>query len=109
MKTETLLKVLNNQVALCMSRLCAKNNEYGNESDALYHFTRAAELHKTSSEDIALKYATKHLISVISLVEQSTRNEMLYKSFVDEKMGDLVCYLLLIWAMLSDKAVDDYV
>lgn len=80
-----------------------KAKEYATE-DRLHNFKIAARILNTSPEKALLGMAMKHAVSVLDLIEG--RN--LEQHIVDEKVGDLINYCILLEAMLL-KGCEDYV
>jgi hypothetical protein len=81
------------------SRLVVKNQEYAHNSDVFRNFSTGISLQNTP-EGVAWEYMTKHLQWLKDTIkEQKTPNA----EQVDEKIIDIVNYLLIIRAMYEDK------
>jgi hypothetical protein len=81
------------------SRLVVKNQEYAHNSDVFRNFNTGISLQNTP-EGVAWEYMTKHLQWLKDTIkEQKTPN----MEQVDEKIIDIVNYLLIIRAMYEDK------
>jgi hypothetical protein len=80
--------------------LGSKAKEYCRNEDRLYNFKRAAEIMRTTPEKALLGMAMKHLVSVIDLVENPTT---ISEHLIDEKIGDLICYCVLLEARLLER------
>lgn len=80
--------------------LKTKAGEYANSSDRLHNFKAAAAIQRTSPEQALLGMLTKHLVSVIDIVQSRTS---LKRDFLDEKLGDCINYLILLEAILIEN------
>jgi hypothetical protein len=81
------------------SRLVVKNQEYAHNSDVFRNFKTGISLQNTP-EGVAWEYMTKHLQWLKdTITEQKTPN----MEQVDEKIIDIVNYLLIIRGMYEDK------
>lgn len=69
-----------------------------NDGDAFENFDKASKILNIEKENVALHYMTKHLVSLVDIVENK-RNRHLIK----EKTNDIIVYAMLIDAMLSEK------
>lgn len=68
--------------------------------DRLYNFKRAAEIARTTPAQALFGMFSKHLVSVIDMVE-GTRPAT--DAVIDEKIGDAINYLILLEAVLKEK------
>lgn len=108
MNTNDFNKVVEDQLKWCTDILVKKNKEYGtinhgkqtSEDDRLYNFKRGASLTGWSNREVLLGYMTKHLISILDLIEGKLANT---KELRDEKIGDTINYLLLLKGMLIEE------
>lgn len=80
--------------------LTCKGKEYANEKDRLAHFKRAARLTNKTPAEALWGIAIKHLLSVIDMVEGRTEPNSL---MIDEKIGDMINYLILLEAILKEE------
>lgn len=78
-----------------------KARGYAFNDDRLYNFKVGARINNESPVDTLWGYATKHLVSVVDLVEGRLPAT---KENIDEKVGDLINYLILLEALLKEDA-----
>ena len=77
--------------------LGAKGAEYSAGDDRFHNFNLAAQIWGISPEEALWGMALKHLVSVIDLVEAP---ELATEERVDEKIGDMINYLILLEGLL---------
>ena len=99
MNIEDFDKLLNNRLNKIKETLSSKAKEYAS-GDRLYNFKYAAKINNISQEKALWGMATKHLVSVIDLVNGRIN---LSNEIVDEKIGDMINYLILLEAVLKEK------
>lgn len=83
-----------------------KSKEYNTTQERFDHFVEAAgfSLHN-KKESIAWEFCVKHLQSVRDMIKSVEQGDTkgLTQDRLDEKFGDIIIYMTLIHAMLSDK------
>jgi len=85
--------------------LSKKGDEYAPGADRLSNFHRAGEVLNCSPERALLGYATKHLVSVMDIIDGLDRADVPPDlGAVDEKIGDLVAYMILLESLLTERA-----
>jgi len=91
--------VCNKRLDKIKSVLQAKGKEYVSGSDRYHNFNVAARVLGTSREEALLGMAVKHYVSILDIIEQPGRfsDEM-----IDEKIGDMINYLILLEGMLLE-------
>lgn len=95
--TEQFSDIINFRLKKIVEVLEKKNAEYGRKENRLYNFSEAARYKRTTVPDIIWnRFALKHLISVNDLVEDVGNGVKLSEDLVDEKIGDLINYLILL-------------
>jgi hypothetical protein len=86
-----------------------KAGEYAIDGDRMYNFKRAALITNQSPEQVLLGMWTKHIVSVIDIIEaikvtHNTDSEKYYsQEYVDEKLGDLINYAILLEGLLTER------
>lgn len=80
--------------------LGAKGAEYAAEGDRFHNFHVAARVDDETPRKALWGMAKKHLVSVIDLV-----NEHLDDDYADEKIGDMVNYLILLEGLIAEERV----
>lgn len=79
-------------------KFAAKSKEYATDSwDS--NFVKGGRVLGVSKEQALLGYATKHLVSIMDIVEGKSAT----KEEIDEKFGDLIVYFSLLRVMLLEK------
>ena len=77
-----------------------KNNAgYQSDEDRLIYFYNHADIMNISPERAALDLSIKHFISVKAMVDD-IENNVPDEEYADEKIGDLINYLLFIRALI---------
>ena len=79
-----------------------KNQEYADSSDIFRNFAEAAKwtIGNRKRHVAAWNFAVKHLISVADIVKN---DEKFSDEQIQEKFGDLIIYLQMIFAMITEK------
>lgn len=107
-------KVLIRRIHLTKNTLNKKNKEYASDIDKLHNFKRAGKMENCSPEKALVGMWTKHIISLLDIVDNIDRDEDealiqicngegLTKEMLEEKVGDAVNYLILLEAMIKDR------
>lgn len=101
MKAEQFDKIVENRCISIKQVLASKAKEYA-KGDRLWNFKRAARVSEISPE-LALKgMLMKHLVSVFDMVDEAGQGIFHPDAFIDEKLGDLVNYCILLEALLKE-------
>lgn len=99
MKNEEFEKLLENRLESIRYVLGVKAKEYVREGNRLHNFDRGSKISgKTREEVLWNGFALKHLVSVFDLIDDVTKGNIPSKELVDEKIGDLINYLILLEA-----------
>ena len=97
-------KVVDNRIEKIIGTLQKKAIEYSGDGDRFHNFNVAARIIGSTPEKALQGMMLKHLVSVFDLVEWAqTGDERLSESMIDEKIGDLINYLILLEAMLKQR------
>ena len=99
MNSQQFNSILANRIACINRTLATKAQEYA-IGDRLYNFKRAAGMLNTTPQKALLGMMAKHLVSVLDLIEGSIPAT---PAMVDEKLGDMINYLILLEAILKEK------
>lgn len=78
--------------------LSDKASEYATDGTAFYNFFRASEINRKRPESALWDMATKHLVSIIDMVESEQDYE---PEYIDEKIGDMINYLILLEGIMK--------
>lgn len=87
----------------CESTLVTKGKEYAPNRDRLDHFKKAAALLRSTPEKALLGQLTKHLVSIIDMVENPTQYD--FPKWT-EKIGDSINYLALLYAVVFEEIIE---
>lgn len=78
--------------------LISKGKQYSKEQNKLYNFRRAAKINQVPLKVALWSMSTKHLVSIIDMVESDQHFD---DDYIDEKIGDMINYLILLEAALK--------
>jgi hypothetical protein len=86
--------------------LPAKGKEYASDTDRLHNFKVAARMSEpqTTPEMALWGMLTKHLVSVLDIVVATKSGAAPPDHLRDEKLGDAINYLILLEALLIERA-----
>ena len=96
-------EVLDARLAKTKMVLFKKAQEYQSDDDRLHNFKRAAEINQESSAEALWGMASKHLVSVLDMIDGAQEPTAF---MIDEKIGDMINYLILLEAVLLE-GIDD--
>ena len=82
------------------SRFKRKVTEYANDDDRLHNFKHIADFMQQNTAVTALTLLMKNFTS---LRDKIVNKEDMSKDFIDEKLIDTLCYLLLLYAIVIEK------
>ena len=99
MNTEEFDKILNYRLEAIGNVIGMKSREYAQGGDRLFNFRSAARINGCTMEQALWGMATKHLVSVQDLVEGRLDPD---PEMVNEKIGDMINYLILLEAVLKE-------
>ena len=102
MTTTEFNKIVRTRCNLINEVLTVKAKEYSRDNNRLHNFDRASVILNTTREKALLGMAVKHLISFLDLVNDMEK-EIPTTEYIDEKIGDLINYLILCEASIKDK------
>lgn len=104
--------VVTGRIDAILRTLAAKGAEYGSTVDVLHNFKRSAEL----ADEVGLPESTparecfafmrKHLVNIADMCSRETfahMNDADFRLLLDEKIGDAINYLVLMYACLVDQ------
>jgi hypothetical protein len=83
--------------------LSQKAKEYAAEGDKLHNFNVGARMTGQIREKVLWGFALKHYISFMDILDDMELGRLPSEAMVDEKIGDLVNYLVLVEASIKDK------
>ena len=83
--------------------LVEKGKEYRRNNDPLHNFRIAAKVNNTTEEKALWGFAVKHYVSFLDILNDIERGFLPKEEVVDEKIGDLINYLILCEASIKEK------
>lgn len=83
--------------------LLEKGREYVRGEDRFHNFVRAAEMNRETPTRALHGMLTKHLISMLDILDDIDKGILPTKEKVEEKFGDIVVYVMLQEALIKDK------
>lgn len=104
MTTDEFAQILENRVEQCKKlTLGTKDKEYTRNNDKLWNFRRAGQIIGTTPERALLGMMSKHIVSVLDIVDDELAGTWTPESVFNEKFSDLHNYLFLLEAMLKER------
>lgn len=101
MKTKQFNSIVDERIAYIKASLKSKGNEYAPNDDRLENFRVAANLNGQSMAQALWGMATKHIVSVATMVVSRKRYP---KAVWVEKLGDCINYMILLYAVVIEEA-----
>ena len=96
-------KVLEERCKKMQDTLNKKSAEYSTNENKLHNFNRAAETLGSCPEKALIGMAIKHWVSILDIVDKIDKNlDYPDKFMIDEKIGDMINYLVLLEAMIKE-------
>lgn len=92
--------LLDRRIEKIRAVLASKELEYSSGRDRLHNFKVAARIDEETPKEACWGMAKKHLVSVIDMIKGDT---LCTQDMVDEKVGDLINYLILLEGCFSDE------
>lgn len=96
-------EVLQQRLKKIEQTLGQKAKEYATNMDKLHNFNVGARLTGQTRERVLWGFALKHYISFLDILDGLDKGKLPIEAMVDEKVGDLINYLVLVEASLKDR------
>lgn len=96
-------EVLNARLIKIKETLSSKAKEYATDMDKLHNFNVGARLTGQTRERVLWGFALKHYISFLDILDGLDKGKLPSEAMVDEKVGDLINYLVLVEASIKDR------
>lgn len=80
-----------------------KAREYSRNEDRLHNFNIGADISKQSRERVLDGFLLKHYISYRDMLNDIDNNKLPSVEYLEEKIGDMLVYLMLFEASVKDK------
>ena len=90
---------IDKMISYCRDLLFKKNANYNTDADPTGNFKRAAALQNITDKQALLGMMDKHVVSIHDLVLREANGEKIFGSTWEEKIGDNINYLLILYAM----------
>lgn len=96
--------VIRRRIGMIQAILMAKEKEYASSNDRLSNFKDGAALMDSDQVFACWAYLCKHLASVRKMVIEFTSEGIVPDALmVDEKVGDLINYLILLEGIFKEE------
>jgi hypothetical protein len=96
-------KCIQNRLSTTQHLLLVKGKEYVRGTDRFHNFNRAAKMNNETPTRSLHGMLTKHLISMLDILDDIDKGVLPTKDIVDEKFGDIVVYVMLQEALIKEK------
>jgi hypothetical protein len=96
-------ELVHQRVKKTKNTLVVKGREYRRNNDPLHNFNVAAQVSNTTREKALWGFAVKHYVSFLDIMDDIEKGLLPREEVVDEKIGDLINYLILCEASIKDK------
>lgn len=103
MKREVFDKIVEERIIAIRSGLLVKGREYQRNEDVLHNFERGSNISGEVREKLIWNFALKHYISILDMIDDISIGELPPKEYVEEKLGDLINYSILLEASIKEK------
>ena len=100
MTNEKMSNLIEARFISARATLCNKAKEYASEDSRFYNFYTAGDLLGVDPKIALMGMAIKHFVSCLDLAKGKLANT---EQYTDEKIGDMINYLLLLEAMLHEE------
>ena len=90
--------ILKKRIEKINAVLQSKADEYASDKSFSYNFERASKINNESPKKALWGMASKHLVSVIDMIESESKFD---DDYIDEKIGDMINYLILLEGILK--------
>jgi hypothetical protein len=95
--------LVHDRTVMIKMTLVEKGKEYRRNNDPLHNFRIAAKVQNTTEEKALWGFAVKHYVSFLDILNDIERGFLPKEEVVDEKIGDLINYLILCEASIKEK------
>ena len=103
MTTKDFDQLFSKFVQLQRDTLTGRSKEYSRNSDRLHNFKRAGLCLNCIPETALLGMASKHLISMLDIVNDVEAGKTVPMALIEEKLVDYANYTILLFALLSER------
>lgn len=103
MSNDFMDNVITDRCGNILTILTIKALEYVRNEDRLHNFNVGAELENKTREDVLHSFFLKHYISYLDMLTDIREGKLPTTDYVDEKIGDMINYLILQEASIKQK------
>lgn len=103
MNSKRFKEVLQRRIELTSKVLDSKGQEYSTDDNKLHNFEKAARISGQTREQALKGMLLKHEVSISDIIEKTSKGEYPSQPVIDEKIGDIINYYILLEACLTDK------
>ena len=94
--------IVQSRLEKIVSTLKSKASEYSKKGNRFHHFKVASRIKNETPEKALYGMMIKHEVSVLDMIDNPT-DACITEKLVDEKIGDLVNYLILLEGLLKER------
>jgi hypothetical protein len=103
MNSKRFKEVLQRRLELTSKVLDFKGQEYSSADNKLHNFEKAARISGQTREQALKGMLLKHEVSISDIIEKTSQGEYPSQAVIDEKIGDIINYYILLEACFADK------
>lgn len=103
MNSKRFAEVVKRRQDLTVKVLIAKGQEYSTSDNKLHNFDKAARMSGQTREQALKGMLLKHEVSISDIIEKTAKGEYPSQVLIDEKIGDIINYYILLEACFADK------
>lgn len=104
MNIDTFKKIVKIRIEKCTALMFGtKDKEYSRNGDKFHNFKRAASLGGITPEQALLGMWSKHLVSIIDIINETDDNNIPEPDFLAEKVSDNINYLFLLEGLIEER------
>lgn len=103
MEGEVFKPIVEHRFGQCQQLLNCKATEYSGKVDRLEQFKIAARVMGCTPEEALYGMWSKHLASVIKIIEETREGKAPSKLTINEKFSDAINYLVLLEGLLEER------
>ena len=92
---------IENRIQQTKNLILVKGKEYVRNDDRFNNFNRAAEMNRTTPTRALHGMLSKHLVSIMDMLDDIDKDIMPNISTVEEKLGDAIVYLHIQEALIK--------
>jgi hypothetical protein len=107
MKTETFNSIFMTRIEKMKETILVKAKDYGGV-DRLRNFKHASAMMKISPEMVCMAWVFKHIEATLAAVRKiDDEGTLMPVTFWDEKLGDIILYMILLEALVYERMNDE--